>query len=577
ASPAGRKRAAWPWALAGAVVVGGGVAAAVAVFGKGGPGPGPGGSTTTGSDALPAPSADTSALERTVLSRQFALGKSAYPVVPIVEGDGAGKWHARLSYKGDRPVSVQWVRPSGAIASELTFERGADGTETIHSFDGYHVEQWTRVVSPDGVSTTTDRSGVVSSSGCYRVRRTYDAQGNLAEEACLSPTGVPIADSTGCQVRRYGYDERRLQTSDSCLGYDGSGKDVKPAPNANGIHLVKYHYDAEGNRSDEGYFDVMGAAVARISDGCFGVKLEHDAAGNQTGIACVDASGGRRKVMGQQAASSRTEPDANGCSLKITYQDVPGKPATWGLVAFQTWQVDAQCNVLREESRGPDGKPIAPEGTKVAATSYEYDDKGRVTMRRCFGADLAPTNCENTGAQIGVVTRYSHDERGRRTSERYYTADDKPSAQSHSYPHETRTSYGDDGRVSAFAFFDEQGKPAVALGGVARMAYRYDALGGEVSQSYFGASGEPIDSSVGCHELRRSYDERHRIESIECRAASGELKAHANMILHGVTWPAGAARVTVSRGEFIENAFWAPNGNPVSKIDCRSEATPCHR
>ncbi|MBI4956135.1 MAG: serine/threonine protein kinase [Myxococcales bacterium] len=557
-----------PWLVAALVAVLGAVAGLVLVL-----------SRASGGGGVASSSAVTYAeapRDEVVLAIRFEVGQDVYPVTPITERETAGAWHARLVRRDGRVVSAQRVRPSGDVDSEVRVEHGADGSRTLRTFDAAGVESQVQTITADGLSTVTLRSGEVTSNGCYRARLAYDAQGHVAESTCLTPTGVVISDAGGCPQRRYTWSAEHTNLTETCYDVDADGKEGRPTADWGGLALAKYRYDERGLRVAHLMFDVLGAAGERLSDGCYGERYEHDAAHDVVATTCLDATGAPRARRGQLVAQVRTDRDARGCVVRESYRDVSGKAVSLGPVAYKVTTVDARCRPQREETRGAGGELVAEAAGLVAVRAYEYDEHGDVTALRCFGAADLPTSCAGDPGPEHALVRFTRDARGRPVSQRSFAADGTPTRMGRSYPHETRIEYGDDGRERARAFFDDKGQPEAALGGVARIALRRDALGGEVSQSFFAADGQPTDSAIGCHEIRRAYDDHHRLESIECRNTAGMLQG-SHMTLDGVTWPEGAARVVVTRGDHVKNLFVDSEQRMVASLGCASPSVPCHR
>jgi hypothetical protein len=137
--------------------------------------------------------------------------------------------------------------------------------------------------------------------------------------------------------------------------------------------------------------------------------------------------------------------------------------------------------------------------------------------------------------------------------------------------------HGEDGRLATQTFLDESGGFATALGPVGRMAMRYDAMGNLLSQTFFGVTGVPVESAIGCHEVRFTYDPRNRLSSVECRSSGGDLKIHKDWRQNGIDWPPGAARMVVERGELLVNTYSAPDGRVVKRVECKKTEQLCYR
>ena len=202
------------------------------------------------------------------------------------------------------------------------------------------------------------------------------------------------------------------------------------------------------------------------------------------------------------------------------------------------------------------------------------------TVSRTVLDTLLLEHADKAGAVVRQGAEVSDpiiDERGRVTSRKHFFLDGRPSANPGGYPHEIRMTYGEDGRLATQTFLNETGGFATALGPVGRMAMRYDAMGNLLSQTFFGVTGVPVESAIGCHEVRFAYDTRNRLSSVECRSGAGDLKVHKDWRQNGIDWPAGAARMVVERGEVLVNSYSAPDGRVVRRVECRKLEQLCYR
>lgn len=510
--------------------------------------------------------------------RWIEEGREVFGIGPLQETERGGRWHHRITREGTRTRRVQKIRPSGAVAEEILFEdAGAAGTTRILRNDA-GVEQSRSAPQQDGTLVTTQRSGEVIDHGCSRVQLTHGPSGDTTERRCLSPTGVPIGDEEGCQVWRYTHDAQHRRTSSACFQVD-EGQGVRPAENKEGIHLARFQHDATGAKVKEQFFDATGAPVARLSDGCYGLRLGYDGAGNQNAQTCLDTTGAPQARKGQQAATTRWDFDRNGCVVRQSYQDVAGVPSRKGEIAHYQVVQDARCNMLSVSLHAPSGALIrdASQGERVALLEHEYNERNDRVLTRCYDEKRKPMHCGGFPSLEGALQRFTVDERGRTTSRKHFFLDGRPSKNPGGYPHEIRMTYGEDGRLATQTFLDESGGFATALGPVGRMAMRYDAMGNLLSQTFFGVTGVPVESAIGCHEVRFAYDPRNRLSSVECRSSGGDLKIHKDWRQNGIDWPPGAARMVVERGELLVNTYSAPDGRVIKRVECKKTEQLCYR
>ena len=503
-----------------------------------------------------------------------AHDRTVHAVLPQAQAPN-GRWHWRLYWQDGRVVKIEQVRPTGAVAQSEKYEYPAAGGRIEHQFDAHGTEQQTTTVTDAGVVTTVLRSGVTTYRNCNRIERTFDAAGNVTETRCLAQTGLVVVDESGCQSLRATYNDLRQETSTGCFAVDG-GK-PRPITDREGVHLSRYQYDGFNNQTMVRFFDETGAPVAKQTDGCFGHLFRYDNIGNQVADTCLDASGSPRAQIGSNVATTQYDVTPSGCLTAVRYLDVVGQPAALGETATIAVEMNPTCDLTGREQRKKDGsrtgKPLG-----IASWANRYDNHGDLVGTSCLDEARKPVNCSNGQGSNGSVVSYDRDPHGRISRERYYRADGTPSVQSNSYPHETRNTYGEDGRLATSTFHDETGRQVTALGKTARMTFRYDALGGLVSEAYFGVDQAPIEAVIGCHELRSSYDTSHRLARVECLDVTGQIHAIRGLVSNGITWPLGAARVDIDRsGPVPVNVYSGPTGQQVKRVECKKAEQSCYR
>jgi serine/threonine protein kinase len=525
-----------------------------------------------------APSASASASTQARLAdgvTQFASielrGREVRGISPLPPATAAQRWHYSVSVQGGAVTKVSRVSPSGQVHRTYTLEAAPSG-RIMRELNGAGVELAAQTLSPDGTLVQTGRDMVRAVDGCAAKKLSWDAEGRVVEELCLDDAAQPIVDSSGCQKKRQARDAEGRVTSTKCLFADGS-----PATFADGGHEHRDAYDSAGNLVKRTLHDASGAPAAS-EEGCWGYGGKFDAAGNRVEFVCMGQAG-ELVDTGGGVAGRRYQFDANGCEVSDEFVGLTGAsvPLPDGVARFATKR-DALCEALRVERYDAKGQRIG--GGSPAVIDRKLDAKLDVIEERCTGAKGEPVSCMfGEAGDQGSVVRYERDEHGRVVREKGFSLAGAASRRAREYPHELRYSYGSDGRRTVRAAFDEGGRAALLLGNVHRTTYAFDKNGGIVSERFFGADGAPVLSSVGCAEIRQGFDALHRLESIECRNASG-AQSPASLCRNGVCWPTRSARVVIerpaagTRGSTF-NVFYDAAGQVVQRLDCSKKR--CHR
>lgn len=512
-----------------------------------------------------------------------SIGMDAAPFRKLTAGQEAGRRFEQVFWRGGAIAEVRSMGPAGQLLSTTTLTR-----DPIAGVVQQIIDPWGVVVATDRITPTVIpveggprtatwtrelRSGVRTIRGCSGLKVTLDEQGLILEERCEDPAGRAIIDENGCHMMRRSRTEG-VVTEESCFDEDG-----RPVDDNRGIHTTRSKVSAEGWVIEEGYSNSAGAPVSTADEGCARIRYDLDAGGTTVGATCLNSGGLPTQVAGGQITGWKGRADANGCLVETTWADIAGLPAEHRNIVTTSDIVDARCAILDHQTVDRDGALKMSSLWTPARTTYERNGEGLVTRQQCWGDKGVPVSCvfAQTGKKVGTVLEFSYDERGRQTEKRAFTATGEPTRACTAYPHLEKTSYGDDGRLFRRSYGNADGSPGLGIG-VATIEDRYDPLGAEVSKRFLGLDGALVASSVGCAEIRTSYDDQHRLAGVACVGHDGEPAASTMLYLE-VAWKK-AARVQVERDathHVVANVFYDRAGAQLRRDDCTDSSTPCYR
>jgi serine/threonine protein kinase len=528
----------------------------------------------TGSSASSSASAAADAEKSEVVySVEYVEGRDHIVPVRLSKSDVEGKAHYALTLRGGKVVAFDKVAPSGTVLESAAVKFQPDGGWVRTKTNARQVVIETVTQTKDGLQTNVNRFGYPFSLGCARSQLVFDDKGNVTKRLCQDAEGHVIIDKQGCQAIVAKSNERGQFTEFQCQLEDGT-----PIKDANGVYSRRFTYDDKGRLMESSFYSTDGTSTSD-SSGCARNRNTYDAAWNVLEQQCIGPTGMVTPFASSTIVAIRRKSDANGCLVEETFVDQAGSRAAIGPVGGRVFGRNERCEELSIGLVDVTGKLVSAPG-QVTLLEREYDGEGNNVRTKCLDAARKPMNCQADSAsgENGSVLSFTYDDKGRTLSEKAFDAAGKPTITQRNYPHESRNAYNDLGQIVETRYFDAEGKPATVLGKVSLRRYRYDSLGAEISNASFGVDEQPVDATTGLHEIRRTYDDRHRLASVELRDAGGGPPKKVDLILGGVNWPNRAVKLAVVRnGTIILNEFFDAKGTSLSKIDCSVPTTPCER
>ena len=546
----------------------GGIAATIVLSG---PGPEDGGGSTS-STVSPAPTADVKPKTEILYTYDVVGGQSHFVPVALSEADVKGTTHLRVTRQEGTVVLVDRVAPSGKVIESSAVKPQADGSWIRTKTNARQVIVETVTQTKAGVETHVNRFGYPFEQGCARWQMTFNAAGDVDKRVCQNAEGHVIIDRQGCQVLAVISNELHQFKEFRCQQEDGT-----PVVDATGVYSRKMSYDDKGRLTETSFFSPSGSSISDTS-GCARIRVTYDGASNVKEQQCIGPTGMVTNFANMTAAAIRRAHDDNSCVLEERYVDAAGQPSAHGTIAAKTYVRNEFCEEVSYQLVDVSGALSSPGPGSVPLYEQKFDGEGNLIEYKCFDKAKKPTNCGGDTGQHGSIIRNTYDAMGRILVDKAFDQAGQPSITQRGYPHESRKTYNEVGQVVEVRYFDEAGKPATVLGNVSRRQYRYDALGSEIANSSFGVNGEPVVDLTGCHEIRRTFDDRHRLATIELRDAAGNPPKKIDLQLARIAWPKTASKLVVVRqGTVVLNKFYDASDRELRSTDCSNPANVCEQ
>ncbi|TNE88843.1 MAG: hypothetical protein EP330_13270, partial [Deltaproteobacteria bacterium] len=414
--------------------------------------------------------------------------------------DDQGYVKERIGLSADGgPSSFMW---EGGFA--IHYRRDALGRELEHvRLD----EQGEPLAGQDAnaIRTTRDEAGrpiriegfngdqPVAYEGCHARTLERDEHGRVVLESCFDAEASPTIDAGGCAARTYAYGEASVITT--CLSRAG-----QPTASQAGWTTQEFRLDRGGRPVDVRFWDSSGAPTpAQFWD-----QANFDS---------------HTQWIGSQMIAER---DARGLVTRLSFfQNAEPHAITLGI---SSWAVerDERGVVTRWQVFGPDDEPVDSRDG-VSRLDLVTDDEQNVTEWRWFDAYDEPTTGVY-GYHLGRVT-YNL---GRPVEWSYFGVEDEPVTAVEGWHrkaieqrddegealatsfwgiggepvepdgyHLERLTYGKEGWVDSWAYFDSRRQPVVGDRGCARMMRDGSPISGNTTQRCFGVDGEPMAGPWG--------------------------------------------------------------------------------
>jgi hypothetical protein len=233
-----------------------------------------------------------------------------------------------------------------------------------------------------------DKKPVLGHDGVHRITYQRDAAGRVTAAMNFDLAGKPaLSTADGCAGRKHEYDDRGLETKETCVGKDG-----QPARTDEGVAVTMLDANADGCPTGKHYLDRDGKPTH--VRGVYGIRTTVDAACHEQSSTCLDAE---------------DHPTACG----------PNEPAEYD------YQVDDHGRIVSVKHRGADGDPGRDPDYDVFELRKDWDSLGNLVGQSCWGPSAEPVECDHTGYH---AEKLNVDDAGRNREVRYFDTEGNPAS-----------------------------------------------------------------------------------------------------------------------------------------------------
>ena len=395
----------------------------------------------------------------------------------------------------------------------------------------------------------------------------YDDKGNVARDILLDAEGYMMNGVKGWAVAEYVWADAEHKTSEHYTdaagapvvvegGYTGVervfddqmrtvsityfGEDGKPGPNAKGVITLHIDYNDIGRAALRSYFDAEGQPMLYKEIGAYAESFDYDGKGNVTRDTLLDGEGA--PMMGPNGwAEARYEWADAKHKTRERYFDADLRPVLLPKVGHSGVDrvFDELMRTVEITYYGADGLP-GPNADGVITQKTEYNEAGKASLKRYFGADGQPMKLASVGAfgqaleydAAGNITRdarlnaagdpmvgsegwatalYTWADPEHKLTERYLDAAGKPAMMGSGYSGRD-TQYDEKMRVTQVTFYDANGQVGPNAGGFSIMRYEYGEDGRSSKVFYYDAAGQPTQhQSLKAYGRAYTYDDKGRV------------------------------------------------------------------
>lgn len=399
-----------------------------------------------------------------------------------------------------------------------------------------------------------------------RAEYTYDEQGNVTSERYLNADGklMSVDGKAGADKT---YDARGNVISHKPVGTSGTI--------AANMQEIRYKYDDRDNVLEESYFGGTGKAV-NCSYGYHKVIRKYNSMNLKVQEEFFDTNGSLTNIKGQNYAVIKNEYDDRAHMISTTFFTKSGSRGNDNSKVHKYYnQYDKVVNeVSHQISFGTDGKPIASNGIAKEGR-IEYDERGNMLKLICYDGYGKKCNGNHGWCEM----RFTYDESGLLTSKSYFSIDAKPIVDKDVKFHKIAYTYNSMRLQESETYYGSNGRPINSAEGYCTIKYKYNEQNQRVQKAYYAANGKATNNSNGWHRefyyFKNGAEYKCDLFDVTGRKIATALRVNNNWDIQGV----GHSH-TDWRNSIEELSKTCPvemaNGVTIKRIQCSKNIVNIH-
>ena len=345
-----------------------------------------------------------------------------------------------------------------------------------------------------------DYEPMIIKDGYAEIHRTYDDLARVTEVSYYDTDGSPKALKGG-----QAGDTRELDAAGNIIVQKYYDEEGKPVLLKEGYAEIHREFNDDKKVIREEYYDTEGKSVL-LKSGYAAFEKDYDADGNET-LAKYFGTDGKSVIIPSGYAEIHRKYNEFGYVTEESYYGTDGKlleiKAGYAKV---TRELDPLGRITRESFFGADGKGVM-RTYGHSSEERDYDQNGNIIERRYFGTDGKPVYINDGYAAVESV----YDDKSRLIYRRYLDTEGRGTAEKSSGIAEIHYEYGKNNKVISESYFGAAGEPAYNDRNISQIKTEYDEKGRAVYKHYYGTDGTPAAINSGYAGIKFEYNDKNQI------------------------------------------------------------------
>ncbi|HYJ91790.1 MAG TPA: hypothetical protein VEV84_10815 [Pyrinomonadaceae bacterium] len=360
-----------------------------------------------------------------------------------------------------------------SLIQEMTFYDESEQPVLSHSWDAHKVvyERDERGNRTSEAYFGVDGEPLVNRFGGFKMRGKYNEADELISSTYVGLNDEAANNAYGISTSVYEYDKGLLT---KLIRSDFAGHIVRAAAALDGIAIVRYEYDDNGNERRRAFFDELDKPM--------------------------------NTPAGYQSITYKYSP--NGMLLRTEYFDKAGQPAVdrSGIHRYD-YERDDKGRLTQLAYFDKQDQPMQDKNNEVFMVKYKYDELGR-RYSESYWKD-ANTKMNRWNGYHETVSRYNDD--GQKVEELTFDENGKLFVAKNGFSRVVSV-YDQFGRMSELSYFNDQIPSVMVDSFITKLhtvRFAYDKNGRLSEISYFDAQNKPVNAEASLEENAISV---HRVQ-----------------------------------------------------------------